>query len=140
MAGAAASAASNVAHAVAQFLGFHSPAEEGPGAEADVWAPNLMKMFAAGIEEYTPLVQSALAKAITPPTVNLTPAVQSMVRGATQAVSAVVGSQTQVVHNQNAPLMHIDQVVVRNEQDIYRLSNQLSDLNRYTLRALGVSR
>lgn len=51
MAGAAGQAASNVVSNVAKFLGFHSPSEEGPGAEADKWAPNLMKMFIDGIRK-----------------------------------------------------------------------------------------
>jgi uncharacterized protein YceK len=35
---------------VKNILGFHSPAREGPGSDADTWAPNLVKMFASGIE------------------------------------------------------------------------------------------
>lgn len=43
----------NAAYAAAQtiknFIGWHSPTKEGPGADSDKWAPNLMKMFANGI-------------------------------------------------------------------------------------------
>ncbi|MBX5477384.1 MAG: phage tail tape measure protein, partial [Clostridia bacterium] len=66
MADSVASAASNVAHAIWRFLGFHSPAEEGPGSEADQWGPNLVRTFAEGIRASAPLVQAAVADLITP--------------------------------------------------------------------------
>ena len=44
-------AVSSVASTVSDFLGFHSPAKKGPGAEADKWMPNLMGMLADGIED-----------------------------------------------------------------------------------------
>jgi phage-related protein len=44
-ASAVADAAKNVVGSVAGFLGFHSPAKEGPGADADTWMPNLFKMM-----------------------------------------------------------------------------------------------
>lgn len=135
------SAGGAVARAIAKFLGFHSPAEEGPGAEADTWAPNLMKMFAQGIEQYTPMVQAALANAVTPPQVRVTPAVQAMVQGGAQtAVSA--GAQTssqpaQTVHI-NGPLVHIAQANIRSEQDIEQLAWKIQRLQRQKLRAVGV--
>ena len=49
MAGEVKNAAKNVAANVANFLGFQSPAKEGPGSTADQWAPNLVKMFTAGL-------------------------------------------------------------------------------------------
>lgn len=42
--------AQDAAATVAKFLGFHSPAEEGPGKDADKWAANLMGMFTEGME------------------------------------------------------------------------------------------
>lgn len=35
----------SVASKVTDYLGFHSPTKEGPGSDADEWAPNFMKMF-----------------------------------------------------------------------------------------------
>jgi phage-related protein len=63
MAGKAGDAAKNVVGNVTKFLGFHSPAEEGPGADADKWAPRLMQMFAEGMESGTPAVASAASRA-----------------------------------------------------------------------------
>jgi hypothetical protein len=53
-AGALKTAAGNVLGGLGKILGFHSPAEEGPGADADTWAPNLMKMFTGGIAAAAP--------------------------------------------------------------------------------------
>lgn len=59
MLGAVGNAAQNVMSKVAGILGFHSPAKEGPGRDADKWAPALMKMYAQGIEGGRPTVQNA---------------------------------------------------------------------------------
>lgn len=53
-------AVSSVASTVKSYLGFSSPTEEGPGATADRWMPNLMKMLAEDIEAYRPVLQEAL--------------------------------------------------------------------------------
>lgn len=47
---------------VAKFMGFHSPAKEGPGSEADQWAPNLISMFALGLTNGLPKVAKAAAQ------------------------------------------------------------------------------
>lgn len=54
-------AVSNVADTVADFLGFHSPAKKGPGAEADKWMPNLMGMLANGIQDNIYEVSAAVS-------------------------------------------------------------------------------
>ncbi len=48
---------------IKSVLGFHSPTEEGPGKDADTWAPNLMQMFASGIKSGIPDIQAAVAQA-----------------------------------------------------------------------------
>lgn len=42
------------------YLGHHSPTEKGPGRYSDQWAPNLMNMYAAGIEGGIPRIQTAV--------------------------------------------------------------------------------
>ncbi|WDU82268.1 phage tail protein [Caloramator sp. Dgby_cultured_2] len=54
------SAVSNVASTISNFLGFHSPAKEGPGSDADKWAPNLMQMFSEGIYSNIGNIQAAV--------------------------------------------------------------------------------
>jgi TP901 family phage tail tape measure protein len=57
-------AVSNVASKIKSFLGFSSPAKEGPAGpgQSDRWMPNMMNMFTKGIEENTPKLQQAVAK------------------------------------------------------------------------------
>lgn len=52
--------ASRAAGAVSDFFGFHSPTRLGPGADADTWAPNLIRMFAEGIRASLPQLQTSL--------------------------------------------------------------------------------
>ena len=54
----------NAAQTVASYLGFHSPAEEGPGADADKWAPNLMKMFSQGLNASIPELRANLGMVV----------------------------------------------------------------------------
>lgn len=59
---ALAKAASNAAATIAKFLGFHSPAEEGPGHDADKWMPNLINMMSHDIELGVNKIKNATAK------------------------------------------------------------------------------
>lgn len=58
-------AVADVAGATKSLLGFHSPAKEGPGKDADKWAPNLMTMFEAGILDSTTKIKRASRKVAT---------------------------------------------------------------------------
>jgi phage-related protein len=51
--------AKDIAGNIAKILGFHSPPKEGPLADSDKYMPNMMKMYAAGIEQHLPLVHGA---------------------------------------------------------------------------------
>jgi phage-related protein len=59
-----ATAAGAVSKIISKYLGWHSPTELGAGSDSDKWAPNLMKMFTAGLKKAIPGV-SAACKAIT---------------------------------------------------------------------------
>lgn len=61
-----AGAVGGIAGQVLAFLGFHSPTKEGPGREADQWAPNLVKMYSQGIESGIPQIQNAVNKLTKP--------------------------------------------------------------------------
>jgi TP901 family phage tail tape measure protein len=52
-----------VANKIKGFLGFHSPTKEGPMRESDVFMPNMMKMFASGIDGNAHLLQRSAQKA-----------------------------------------------------------------------------
>lgn len=54
-----------VARTIKRFLGFHSPAEEGPGSTAHQWAPNLIKMYTSGLlAGINPISRAALGLAM----------------------------------------------------------------------------
>jgi TP901 family phage tail tape measure protein len=53
------STVSGIASKIAGVLGFHSPPKEGPAHDADTWAPNLVKMYAAGLQAGTPTITRA---------------------------------------------------------------------------------
>lgn len=48
-----------MAGGLAKYLGFHSPTEEGPGRDADTWAPNFIRMFALGLANGAGTVHAA---------------------------------------------------------------------------------
>lgn len=56
-------AARNAAAQIKSYLGFSSPTELGPGANADKWAPNLMSMFADGMNAGVPKIKMAATNA-----------------------------------------------------------------------------
>ncbi|MEA1961285.1 MAG: hypothetical protein U9N81_08465 [Bacillota bacterium] len=59
-------AVKSVAGKISDILGFHSPAKDGPGAYADYWAPNLMKMLNDGLREGIPQLNTTLNAALSP--------------------------------------------------------------------------
>lgn len=66
MAGQVGNAVSGIAGKVGSFLGFHSPAKEGPGSDADKWAPNLMAMYSKGLQASIPQLQASLNMVMRP--------------------------------------------------------------------------
>lgn len=59
-AGAVSSAASNVASNIEKFLGFHSPAQAGPGAHLLEWPKNMLASYGKAMEGAIPQLQSSL--------------------------------------------------------------------------------
>lgn len=60
-AGALAGVAKDMASSVASFLGFHSPAKEGAGKDADKWMPNLVNMLTEDLNNGIAKIRSASA-------------------------------------------------------------------------------
>lgn len=83
-----ASAVKGVAKTIAGFLGFHSPAKEGPGSDADTWAPNLIRMYAAGLRSSMPLLRTQMSAVAG----LLNPVGSLAFSGVPSAVSALGGS------------------------------------------------
>lgn len=53
-------AAGDIMNNVANILGFHSPAKEGPGRDLMTWGPGLIKGFSEGMESAIPVLKSSL--------------------------------------------------------------------------------
>ena len=60
MIGGVGQAAQNIIGTVTSFLGFHSPAKQGPGKDLMTWGPGLVKGFSDGILAAKPILQSSL--------------------------------------------------------------------------------
>lgn len=63
----------SVAQGVRDYIGFSEP-EKGPLSDFHTYAPDMMKLFLQGLQDYAPLVQSQLAKALTVPDLETVPA------------------------------------------------------------------
>lgn len=59
-------AVASVADGIKRFLGFSSPTEEGPGAKADLWIPNLITMLKKGLDAGIPELNASLSAAMNP--------------------------------------------------------------------------
>ncbi len=59
-AGAIWNAVSSIAQNIWKALGFHSPAKEGPGKDADKWMPNLINMLSKDLIAGVPKIQAAV--------------------------------------------------------------------------------
>lgn len=93
MLGSLGNAASNAAAQVAKFLGFHSPAKEGPGRELDQWPRNMMKSYATGIEAAIPMLQHSL-------NLVMQPVASSLSNGGS------LGMPSSIATSQQAPVLH----------------------------------
>ena len=83
---ATAGAAEKMMEGAEDYLAFHSPTRKGPGRYADKWAPNLMKMYAEGLNQNIPKVRNAVdevAQQLTGMTVQMTVQPQSIVPATT---------------------------------------------------------
>lgn len=129
MIGSVTSAVKSVASTISRFLGFHSPAEAGPGKYADEWMPNLMKMLQEGVEKNIPRLQATLNTALEIPVVS------------SPALVAAGGFGTNIelpaMQTNTMPQIVIEQMVVRNDNDIERIAQRLWQLQQSRLRGQG---
>lgn len=139
-AGKVGDAVKGVAGQIAGFLGFHSPTELGPGSDADTWAPNFMNMFTDGIKKYTPMLQDVMNKAIAPPKLAVSTSVSRMVTGNPNGAHNPNGnsnSQQAPSYKHEGPLLHIENLQVRNDQDINKLQRMIYDSQQQVMRGMG---
>lgn len=89
-------AAGRAASSIKALLGFSSPTKEGPLSDSDQYMPNMMKMYANGIVENIPLLQSATLKAAQALQPKLTSS-RAAVQHGQYAVAAMSTNQSQPV-------------------------------------------
>jgi hypothetical protein len=110
-------AVSHVASAIGNFLGFHSPAKEGPGSDADQWAPNFIDMYAGGLNQGVAKIRAAVNNV-------MSPVHAAFGGGLTASLSQTFSggmSQTSFPATGGAPMQLIFNVsgnVTRSEQDL----------------------
>lgn len=106
MIGSLKNAAANAASAVAGFLGFHSPAKEGPGRDLDKWPRNMIRAYAEGIEASIPTLQHSLNLAVQPIASSLGGFSSSPVSPGVAAIPASLANTIQpTITVQPAPVM-----------------------------------
>ncbi|WDL96410.1 hypothetical protein [Alicyclobacillus sp. ALC3] len=125
-------AAVGVAKQIKAFLGFGSPTELGPGATSDQWAPNFIKMYAAGFEAGIPVIRAAMSHVLVPPNV------EAMMLGRSVGTQAAQTIQQYDQRSFTGGDVHIHNPVVQSRQDIVRLGQQMQRVNNQQMRSVGV--
>ena len=133
--GVVADAASSVASKIRSFLHFSVP-DEGPLTDYESWMPDFMDGLAKGIEKSRGMIQKAVkdvsADMIISPDVK------------TGADISVAGNdrnsteQSGAVHNISGPLIQIQEMSVRNDNDIRKISQELNAMMCAGRRARGL--
>jgi TP901 family phage tail tape measure protein len=125
--GAIGSAVSGAADKIKSFLGFHSPAKEGPASrgESDQWMPNLMNMLAKGIDDNKDKVKKAtmgVAVGIQSTFKGTQDHIHSVINGANASSVAPIASNN---NNQRPMTVHIH-VEGRSKQTDKQLSEEIA--------------
>ncbi len=119
-------AVSNAASAIKDFLGFSSPTREGPGRDADRWAPNLMRMYAQGISSNVGMVQSAANEAArglaAMSALNVAPAFAGVGSGTS---SSGIGNNSSAASPQPEIHWHLHGVFIADDYGLKRLEQKL---------------
>lgn len=97
-AGAIWNAVVSIANTIWKALGFHSPAKEGPGSDADTWMPNLINMLGSDLMAGIPKIQAAV-NAVAQPLVALS---------SPEAAGPAATSQSNSSSNDIAIHIHLD--------------------------------
>ncbi len=130
--GAVTDAVSAVANKIKSFLHFSVP-DEGPLTDYESWMPDFMKGLAKGIEDSKNMVAKAMDSVAAD--MVLTPA--ASVSG--MEIPGGSASGADIVHGYvNGPLVEVREMVVRSDDDIRRISQELNTLMKAGRRARGL--
>ncbi len=133
--GAVADAASSVASKIRSFLHFSVP-DEGPLTDYEAWMPDFMDGLAKGIEKSRGMIQKAVKDVSTD--MIISPDVKT---GSDLSVAGNDRNSTEqsgAVHNISGPLIQIQEMSVRNDNDIRKISQELNAMMCAGRRARGL--
>ena len=133
--GAGADAASSVASKIRSFLHFSVP-DEGPLTDYESWMPDFMDGLAKGIEKSRGMIQKAV-KDVSADMI-ISPDVKT---GSDLSVAGNDRNSTEqsgAVHNISGPLIQIQEMSVRNDNDIRKISQELNAMMCAGRRARGL--
>ena len=133
--GAVADAASSVASKIRSFLHFSVP-DEGPLTDYESWMPDFMDGLAKGIEKSRGMIQKAV-KDVSADMI-ISPDVKT---GSDLSVAGNDRNSTEqsgAVHNISGPLIQIQEMSVRNDNDIRKISQELNAMMCAGRRARGL--
>ena len=133
--GAVADAASSVASKIRSFLHFSVP-DEGPLTDYEAWMPDFMDGLAKGIEKSRGMIQKAV-KDVSADMI-ISPDVKT---GSDLSVAGNDRNSTEqsgAVHNISGPLIQIQEMSVRNDNDIRKISQELNAMMCAGRRARGL--
>ena len=133
--GAVADAASSVASKIRSFLHFSVP-DEGPLTDYESWMPDFMDGLAKGIEKSRGMIQKAV-KDVSADMI-ISPDVKT---GSDLSVAGNDRNSTEqsgAVHNISRPLIQIQEMSVRNDNDIRKISQELNAMMCAGRRARGL--
>jgi len=102
-------ALAGAAQTVANFLGFHSPTKEGPGRDADKWAPNFVNMYSNGLLNGIPQIQDAVDNLVKPVAIG------------------VKGAGVGTANTRSTPLQGAPTVIVNNETHVHLDSHEMTN-------------
>lgn len=133
--GAVADAASSVASKIRSFLHFSVP-DEGPLTDYESWMPDFMGGLAKGIEKSRSMIQNAVKDVASDMILN--PDVSVGADLSTMGNSNENPSQNGPVQNISGPLIQIQEMSVRNDNDIRKISQELNSMMCAGRRARGL--
>lgn len=133
--GAVADAASSVASKIRSFLHFSVP-DEGPLTDYESWMPDFMGGLAKGIEKSRSMIQNAVKDVASDMILN--PDVSVGADLSTMGNSNESPSQNVPVQNISGPLIQIQEMSVRNDNDIRKISQELNSMMCAGRRARGL--
>ena len=133
--GAVADAASSVASKIRSFLHFSVP-DEGPLTDYESWMPDFMGGLAKGIEKSRSMIQNAVKDVASDMILN--PDVNVGADLSTMGNSNESPSQNGPVQNISGPLIQIQEMSVRNDNDIRKISQELNSMMCAGRRARGL--